>query len=99
MNYIDLLLEDFIKGQSQCSMPTLSFLNTEIENVIFNDPATIVYWGDGSRTVVKCQEGDTYDKEKGLALCVMKKVYGNKGHFNDIINTWINCDNKRKKCE
>lgn len=80
MNYIDLLLEDFIKGQSQCSMPTLSFLNTEIE-------------------VVKCQEGDTYDKEKGLALCVMKKVYGNKGHFNDIINTWINCDNKRKKCE
>ena len=39
----------------------------KIEKVIFNDPATIVIWADGSKTVVKCQEGDVFDKEKGLA--------------------------------
>jgi len=44
---------------------------------IFNPPATICYWTDGTKTVVKCQEGDTYSPEAGLALCYMKKVLGN----------------------
>lgn len=40
-----------------------------IKKVIFNDPATIILWKDGTKTVVKCQEGDTYDKEK-VSICV-----------------------------
>lgn len=60
----------------------------EPENVIFHDPATIVYWDDGTKTVVKCGEDDTYDKEKGLALCYMKKYYGNKGNFNEVLKKW-----------
>lgn len=55
------------------------------EKVIFNEPATIVIWKDGSKTVVKCQKNDKYDPEKGLALCFMKKVLGNKGNFNNIL--------------
>lgn len=55
------------------------------EKVIFNDPATIVIWKDGSKTVVKCQKNDEYDPEKGLALCFMKKALGNKGNFNNIL--------------
>lgn len=58
------------------------------KNVIFHYPATIVYWDDGTKTVVKCGKDDTYDKEKGLALCYMKKYYGNKGNFNDILKKW-----------
>jgi len=60
-----------------------------IKKVIFNDPATIVFWNDGTKTVVKCQEGDTYDKEKGLALCIAKKALGNKGNFNNEFKKWI----------
>lgn len=60
-----------------------------IKNVIFNDPATIVVWSDGSKTVVKCQPGDTYSKETGLALCIAKKFLGNKGNFNDVFKKWI----------
>ena len=37
-----------------------------IVKVIFNNPATIVYWLDGTKTVVKCQPGDVYSKETGL---------------------------------
>ena len=48
-----------------------------IEKIIYRDPATIVLWSDGTKTVVKCQEGDTYDKEKGFLLCFVKKVLGN----------------------
>ena len=60
-----------------------------IKNVIFNDPATVVIWDDGSKTVVKCQPGDTYSKETGLALCIAKKFLGNKGNFNDVFKKWI----------
>lgn len=34
-------------------------------NVIFNGPATIVFWNDGTKTVVKCSDGDEYDPESG----------------------------------
>lgn len=60
--------------------PELSY-----EKVIFNDPATIVIWKDGTKTIVKVQPGETYDAEKGLALCFMKKALGNKGNFNNIL--------------
>ena len=63
--------------------------NTEIKDVIFNNPATIVLWKDGTKTVVKCQEGDTYSKELGLAMCIAKKYLGNKGNFNEEFKKWI----------
>lgn len=66
-----------------------------IENVIFNGPATIIYWKDGTKTVVKCENGDKYDKEKGLALCFMKRALGNSGNYYNIIKEYIN-ENKTK---
>jgi hypothetical protein len=68
-----------------------SFDFPDITNVIFHDPATIVLWSDGTKTVVKCQKenGDTYNKETGLAMAIVKKAYGNKGNFNDIFTKWL----------
>jgi hypothetical protein len=59
-----------------------------IDDVIYNDPATIVFWNDGTKTVVKCQEDDIYSKEQGLALCITKKVLGNQGNFNNLFRKW-----------
>lgn len=59
-----------------------------IKDVIFNDPATIVKWADGTRTVVKVQKGEPYDEEKGLAMAYIKKIYDNKGNYNDIFRKW-----------
>lgn len=59
-----------------------------IEKVIFNPPATIVLWSDGTKTVVKAQGYDEYDPEKGLAMAICKKVMGNKGNYNNEINKW-----------
>lgn len=61
----------------------------EIVKVIFSDPATIVFWADGTKTVVKCQEGDEYSKETGLAMAIAKKVFGNKGNFNEVFKKFI----------
>lgn len=61
----------------------------DIKNVYFNDPVTVVIWADGSKTIVRCQPGDTYSKETGLALCIAKKYLGNKGNFNEVFKKWI----------
>ena len=47
-----------------------------IKKVIFNNPATIILWNDGTRTVVKCNERDIYDPEKGFAMAISEKVLG-----------------------
>lgn len=60
-----------------------------IKKVIFNDPATIVFWEDGSKTVVKCQDGDIYDPEKGLAMAISKKALGNQGNYCNEFKEWL----------
>lgn len=60
-----------------------------IKKVIFNNPATIIYWKDGTKTVVKCGKDDTYSEETGLALCFMKKALGNKGNYNNTFKKYI----------
>ena len=74
-------------------------LLTEITNVIFNDPATIVFWGDGTKTVVKA-ENEPFDPEKGLAMAIVKKLFGtnkSKSNYNDIFKKWIPEEDKDDK--
>lgn len=52
----------------------------KIKKVIFSDPATIVLWEDGTKTVVKTQKGDQYDPEKGLAMACMRKILDKKDY-------------------
>ena len=62
--------------------------NFEIKKVIFNNPATIVYWTDGTKTVVKAQKGDMFDPEKGLTMAFTKKALGNEGSYYNTIKKW-----------
>ena len=61
----------------------------EIKDVIFNEPATIIIWKDGTKTVVKCQEGEGYDPEKGFAMAISKKALGNKGNYCEVFKKWL----------
>lgn len=60
----------------------------EIVKVIFNDPATIVFWSDGTKTVVKA-DGEKFDPEKGLAMAISKKFLGNKGNYYREFEKWL----------
>ena len=53
----------------------------KIEEVIYNAPATIVKWKDGTKTVVKCQDGEIFDWEKGLAMAYVKRAFGNNRSY------------------
>lgn len=59
-----------------------------IVNVIYNPPATVVFWSDGSKTVVKCGENDEFDPEKGLAMAISKKMLGNQGSYYNEFKKW-----------
>lgn len=61
----------------------------KIKDVIFNDPATIVFWADGTKTVVQCQDGDIFDPEKGLETAITKKALGNKGNYYNELKKWL----------
>jgi len=62
---------------------------SNIKKVIFNDPATIVFWEDGTKTVVKCGENDIFDPEKGLTMAIAKKALGNEGNYYNAIKKWL----------
>ena len=73
-----------------------------IKKVILHNPATIVFWYDGTKTVVKCQDGDIYSPEVGIAMCYMKKALGNQSNFNNTFKKHIpeqseSVDNGKKK--
>ena len=60
-----------------------------IDKVIYNDPATIVMWKDGSKTVVKTCNGEAFDPEKGLAMAMSKKILGNRGNYYNTFKKWL----------
>ena len=64
----------------------------KIKDVIFSDPATVVFWNDNTKTVVKTRGGEKYDKEKGLAMAIIKKITGNTRDYYEIFKEW--CGNE-----
>lgn len=68
-------------------VPTASPLG--IKRVFFNNPATVIYWSDDTRTVVKCQPGDDFNHELGFLLAVCKKVCGNNGRYNELLREYV----------
>lgn len=85
-----------IKSESNndISKPKMTYGYPGIKKVIFNDPATIVLWDDGTKTVVKCSEGDTYSEWSGLAFCICKKLMGDE--FHKVFKHWCDRDDIRK---
>lgn len=80
---------EYCRKDIEITRKAYSSMGMIIKNVIFANPATIVFWMDGTKTVVKCQEGDIYDPEKGLAMAIAKKALGNKGKYCNVFKKWL----------
>lgn len=61
------MLKDALKSREQ-----FNFVKA-IEKVIYNKPATIIIWADGTKTTAKCADNEPFDPEKGLVICALKK--------------------------
>lgn len=66
----------------------IMYSNPKIKKVIFNNPATIVFWTDNTKTVVKAVN-EKFDPEKGLAMAIAKKYLCNKGNYFNEFKKWI----------
>ena len=94
--YKDILknLHDAVNKQSRIDNSFGSYYEddggnvTYIKEVIYNDPAVVVIWNDGTKTVSKCDYGDNFNPEFGLILCVLKKVVGN-AQVAKLLMNWI----------
>lgn len=79
-----------------------------ITKVLYNNPATIVFWSDGTQTRNICPKDTLYNPDTGLAFCMLKKLMGNtemaklfndwelKDCHNDK-NHWVELRNVRKR--
>lgn len=67
-------------------------LGISIKDVRFSPPATIVFWSDNTKTVVKAQNGEPFDAEKGLMACIIKRITGNTGRYNELFKKYIKED-------
>lgn len=81
VHYGKMLVQGFIDGAKGSKLT--------IKDVMFKPPATIVFWSDGSKTVVKTQKDDKYDPEKGLAMAISKRFLGNSGSYYNVFTKWL----------
>ena len=81
------------------SRPTINLnISDDIKKVIFNDPATIVIWKDGTKTIVKCGD-EPFDPEKGLAMAISKYVFGNKGNYYNEFKKYLPKEEEKSDLE
>jgi len=65
----------------------------KIKRIICDGPATIIFWNDGTKTVVKAQE--EVDIEKGILYAALKKL-ATKKEYDNILRAIDKVDEARK---
>lgn len=58
--------------------------------IIYNDPATIVFWRDGTKTVVKRMEKEKFNPYTAFCAALAKKLFGSNSAVNRIVNSGYN---------
>lgn len=66
-----------------------ALLSVPPEKIIYNDPATVVFWEDGTKTVVKRAKGEKFNKYNAFCAALAKKTYGNNSVVNRIVQSGL----------
>ena len=69
--------------------PGYSYLPTKYEpkSIIFNKPATIVFWKDGTKTVVKCAKGEKWNEYNAFCAALAIKIFGSNSRVQKIVRS------------
>lgn len=62
--------------------------------IIFNDPVSVVFWQDGTKTIVRRTKGEKFNKYTAFTAALAKKIFGNNTRVNAIVKSGI--DQKEK---
>lgn len=91
-NVVDVVhreILNYITNDIYTTKEAIKIMRNSIKKIIFNDPATIIIWGNGDKTIVKCGEGEIYDPEKGMAMAIAKHFLGDKGNYYETFKKWL----------
>ena len=91
-NVVDVVhreILNYITNDIYTTKEAIKIMCNSIKKIIFNDPATIIIWGNGDKTIVKCGEGEIYDPEKGMAMAIAKHFLGDKGNYYETFKKWL----------
>lgn len=69
----------------------------EPERVIRNGPAMVVFWKDGTKTVVKRKKGEPDNIYHAFTAALAKKIFGSNSKVNSIVGSVIDERKKSKK--
>ena len=67
--------------------------------ITYSPPATICYFSDGDKIVVKCASDEKYIKEVGVQACIMKKLFGSRQKFLKLVHAGYDQPTKKDKEE
>ena len=68
----------------------------EPKRIIKNGIATIVFWNDGTKTIVKCAEDDEPDDYMAFCAAYCKKVFGSNSHLKRVIKDAENAKSEKR---
>lgn len=74
--------------EEEPSMPVLAYALPGIQEVIFNETAavTVLLWKDGEKTIVRCGEGETFDRYTGFMAAICKRMFGGTTTAKKLMN-------------
>lgn len=73
--------------------------NYDVKKIIYNDPATIVFWEDGTKTVVKRGKDEPFSKYHAFCAALAKKLYTTNSAVNRIVNNGVVQDSSKKEAK
>lgn len=67
------------------------------KKIYYNNPVTVVFWEDGTKTTVRLHEGEEYNEYSAFCAALAKKIFGNNSHLTKVVKSGINPKKKSKK--
>lgn len=71
----------------------------DVKKIIYNDPATIVFWEDGTKTVVKRGKNEPFSKYHAFCAALAKKLYSTNSAVNRIVNSGVVQEASKKEAK
>lgn len=82
----DPLIKTVITSKKEKNV--MSTIDFRVKKIMHNGPATIVFWKDGTKTVVRLKEGDKYDPYAAFTAAVAKRLYGKTVKISEIVDRY-----------
>lgn len=76
---------------------SITYFSAVPERIIKNGPAMVVFWKDGTKTVVKRKKGEPDNIYHAFTAALAKKIFGSNSKVNSIVGSVIDERKKSKK--